>query len=201
MTDVIYEIPPALFCNGKRRLSIYDFDGTLFRTHDRATGEVAYFVATGNLWPYQGWYGRRETLLPPIIPDPIPKDLLIAEVYEEYRKDFADRENTHVVLMTGRPVKLRKRIQEIFSAFDLRFDEEYYRGMKGMSRAQDTFDIKADIIRGRLLHPTLEEVHVWEDRAEHIGRFTALAGELRSLCPKLGRVAIHDVPNRQCYEL
>ena len=39
---------------------IYDFDGTLFHSPDREKGEVAYLEATGELWPFDGWFGRIE---------------------------------------------------------------------------------------------------------------------------------------------
>jgi hypothetical protein len=166
------DVPPPSFCNGKRHLSIFDFDGTLFPTHERAEGEILYFMEKGVEWPYAGWYGRPETLQAPFVPDPVPQEFLIPEVHQDFRRVRADPEQ-YVVLLTGRPLKLRRRIREIFAAFGLVFDEEYYKGMKGISREQDTFDYKADIIENRLAHPKLETVQIWEDRAEHVGRFTA----------------------------
>ena len=55
--------------NRKRRAVIYDFDGTIFNSPDREAGELAYLEATGNMFPFPGWWGRIESLMPPVIPE------------------------------------------------------------------------------------------------------------------------------------
>jgi hypothetical protein len=195
------DLPPPLFCNGKKKLAVWDFDGTLYQTPDRPEGEALYAAAMGKPWPFGGWWGRLETLMPPLIPDPPPRELLIEATYQAYLGWKADKD-AHNVLMTGRPYKNRKRVQEILAHFDISFDEEYYRGQRGLSFSQDTFEIKSDIIEERLVHDKLECIEVWEDRAEHIGRFLGLLGRLKGRYKKtLSRIVLHDVTQRADYEV
>lgn len=195
------DLPAPSFSLGRPKLNIWDFDGTLFRSPGREEGEIAYQAHTGQPWPYQGWWGRPETLQPPILPEPIPKDLLIQKVFDAYNMARAD-DNVWNVLLTGRPIRLRRRVREICDYFQIYFDEEYYKGMRGIPSAEDTFDYKAGIIKTRLLHNELECVSIWEDRSEHVGRFTALAGEIKALCGKtLTKVVINDVTAGEIYEL
>lgn len=162
-------MPQSESLSPKKRCVIYDFDGTLFLSPDRESGEVLYLEGTGSTWPYQGWWGRIESLMPPVVPDPIPHDLLVASTVEAYRKDCADTD-TNLVLMTGRPFKARKRVQEILDHFDLKFHAYHYRGMKGQ-KGRDTLEIKLNIIESELLHPKLEILEIWEDRPEHTSAF------------------------------
>jgi len=194
------DLPKPTFCNGRQKLKIWDFDGTLYNSPDRAEGEVLYLAGTGKAWPFGGWWGRIETLMPPIIADPPPRERLILWTYEQYLQARADQDAFNV-LLTGRPHKNRKRVQEILAHFDISFDEEYFRGMRGIN-GSDTFEIKCGIIEERLVHDGLEEIDLWEDRADHIGPFTAFLGRLKSKYRNsLRRAVVHDVPNRAHYEL
>ena len=194
------DLPKPSFCDGKKKLMIWDFDGTLYNSPGREEGEILYLEGMGKEWPFGGWYGRIETLLPPIIPDPPPRERLILWSYEQYLLAKADSE-AYNVLLTGRPHKNRKRVQEILKHFEISFDEEYYRGMRGID-GHDTFDIKCNIIENRLIHEALEVLELWEDRPEHVGPFTALLGRLKSKYRnKLKRVVVHDVPNQAHYEV
>lgn len=179
------------------RLAIYDFDGTLFRSPGPEEGSDLYFDATGNYWPHQGWWGRVESLLPPIIPNPIPQSLWIEEVVSRYRQDIKDQ-NAFVVLMTGRPYKNRHRIQEILKDQNLEFHKEYYRGMKGQ-KGRDTFDIKVNIIEQELFHDNLKIVEIFEDRPEHLSAFMQKAKKWIS-STNLSKAIIHDVPNSTFHE-
>lgn len=187
--------------NPKRsnRLVIYDFDGTLFRSPDRKDGSTLYYEATGNRWPHQGWWGRVETLMPPVVPDPIPESMWIQEVVDRHRQDIKD-ENAFVVLMTGRPFKNRRRIREILDTQNILFHREYYRGMPGQ-KGQDTFDIKVNIIEEELFHDGLKSVEIFEDRPEHLSAFMTKAKLWKSLMGKhLEKIIIHDVPNNVHYD-
>lgn len=190
------DVPKPLFCNGRRRACIYDFDGTLFRSPDREGGEVSYLEATGKLWPFDGWFGRIETLQAPVVPDPIPEAMFIDETIAAYRKDRADK-GTWTILMTGRPSKkpFPQRIKEILLTKQIEFDEYYFRGMRGLPHGSNTIDIKLDLIATRILHPKLEILEIWEDRPEHSSRFMDEARRWKSAWKKtLEKVVIHDVP-------
>lgn len=177
----------------KKRLVIYDFDNTLFNSPQREDGEILYLEATGKEWPFSGWWGRPETLLPPLVPDPIPESMLVAETVAAYRKD-RECPDSFLVLMTGRPAKMRHRIREILSTFDIRFDDEFYRGMKGHPQHGDTLDIKLNIIQSHLVHDALEILEIWEDRPEHSSRFMTEARRWKAKYHNhLRKVIVHDV--------
>lgn len=183
----------------RNRLVIYDFDGTLFRSPDREEGSDLYFEATGNYWPHQGWWGRIETLMPPVVPDPIPASMWIDEVVNRYHEDAKDQ-NAFVVLLTGRPYKNRRRIQEILKDRNLEFHREYYRGMPGQ-KGRDTFDIKINIIEQELFHENLKIVEIFEDRPEHLSNFMTKAKKWKSSTNgHLEKIIIQDVPNSTHYE-
>jgi len=192
------DLPKPTFCNGKKKLFLWDFDGTLFNSPGREEGSLLYLEGTGKEWPFGGWWGRNETLMPPIVPDPPPQERLIQWTYDHYLKAKADSA-AHNVLLTGRPYKNRKRVQEILKHFDISFDEEYYRGMRGIN-GSDTLQIKCGIIETRLIHNSLEEMELWEDRREHIGPFAAFMGRLKSKF-KLKRVVLHDVEMQTSCEI
>lgn len=185
--------------NRRNRLVIYDFDGTLFRSPDREEGSSLYFEATGNHWPHAGWWGRIETLQPPVVPEPIPEALWIQETVEAHQKDVQDKD-AFVVLMTGRPYKNRRRVQEILSSKGLEFHREYYRGMRGQT-GRDTFDIKVNIIEQELFHDGLNSLEIYEDRQEHLSAFMDKAKKWKSLMDKhLEKIIIRDVPNNVHYQ-
>ncbi len=172
---------------------MYDFDNTLFDSPKREDGELAYFEATGEEWPFPGWYGRVESMLPPIIPDPVPDSLWIADTVAAFQADSA-RNDTHVVLMTGRPYKWRWRIRELLNSKGLVPNEDHYRGCPTHPRGSDTIDIKLAILLNWLVHAKLEIVEVWEDRPEHSSRFMT---ELKRLKAKnrntLREAIVHDL--------
>lgn len=187
----------------KKRVVIYDFDNTLFNSPGREEGEVLYLEGTGNLWPFGGWWGRIETLMPPIVPDPIPESMWIASTLAAYREDQKDKD-AYLVMMTGRPFKCRKRVREILDSQNIVFHEEFYRGMKGQ-RGSDTLEIKLNIIEGKalgpLIHNSLEVLEIWEDRPEHSSRFMTEAKRWKSKYGNhLRKVIIHDVLNQQHHE-
>lgn len=177
----------------KKRAVIYDFDNTLFKSPTREEGEPLYLKAKGEAWPHRGWWGRVETLMPPVVPAEITEELFIRATLDAYRADRTC-ENTNVYLMTGRPWKMEKRVREILDAVNCTFDGYFYRGMKDAPNFGDTFDIKVALIRDRIIHPGLEVLELWEDRPEHTAKFREEARRWRRNFDRhLEKVLIHDV--------
>jgi hypothetical protein len=174
------------------RASIYDFDGTILRSPDRPEGEVTYKEATGTPWPFSGWWGRLETLMPPLVPHPIPEEMWIADTVAAYHADRL-REDTNVYLMTGRPAKTRHRVKEILETKGMVFDEYYFRGMKGQPQHGDTLDIKLSLIRSEVIHDGLQVLEIWEDRPEHTSRFCTEARRWKGQYDHLEKVIVHDI--------
>ena len=45
-----------------RKVSIYDFDGTLIKTPEPELGKKIWKEKTGEDYPHKGWWGKRESL-------------------------------------------------------------------------------------------------------------------------------------------
>ena len=182
----------------KSRVVIYDFDNTLFNSHTRETGEQFYLEKTGKKWAHSGWYGRVETLHPPFVTDPVTEEHFVPHVLAAFRVDRADK-NTNVFMMTGRPAKMRHRIVELLDAVDAKFDDYFFRGMKGQHIPGDTLEIKLHLIEHKIL-PMRTVFEIWEDRPEHASRFMTEARRWRKKFNALEKVIVHDVPSQQSHE-
>jgi hypothetical protein len=185
--------PKPSLSKQKKRLVVYDFDNTLFHSPKREDGEIAYFDATGEEWPHQGWYGRVETMLPPLVPKEPPQEMWIQDTVDAFRAD-SERNDTHVVMMTGRPYKWRWRIREILNSNGLVPAEDHYRGCPTHPRGSDTIEVKLAILLNWLFHAKLEIVEVWEDRPEHSSRFMTELKRLKGKHRKtLRQAVVHDL--------
>jgi hypothetical protein len=174
--------------SGVDRLVIYDFDGTIFRSPEPVDGASRYKAITGSDWPFKGWWGRDESLSPPLVPEKPDDSWFIPRVTRSFRKDFADPK-TKVVLMTGRPFKLRRRIVEILSGHGMDFDDYFFAGSPGTS-GSNTLEIKTNNLQ-RLVSPQIKTLEIWEDRPEHIVGFHAFSSVLKDKNPGL-EVFIHN---------
>lgn len=182
----------------RSRVVVFDFDGTLFNSPDREAGELAFLEATGQTFPFPGWWGRIESLMPPVIPEKPGEEWLIPGPVAAYREDAKDK-NTELILMTGRPFKNRKRVLEICGCFDLLFHEHYFRGQPGQ-QGRDTLEIKSNFIQNDLIHPGLSVLEIWEDRPEHVSAFLDLAKRWKSKYRNhLEKVVVHDATNGENY--
>lgn len=182
------------------RTVIYDFDGTLFKSPTREEGELTYFQETGKYFPFTGWWGRSESLMPPVVPEKPGNEWFIENTVNAYQKDQKDK-NTELILMTGRPFKNKNRVIEICNSSNLKFHKYYFRGQKG-SKGKDTFEIKVNYIQNDLIHPNLQILEIWEDRSEHISAFIEVSKKWKSIYRKhLSKILIHAVPNGEKFEI
>ncbi len=175
-----------------KKLIIYDFDGTLFKSPDDKEGKEIYEEETGEPWPFKGWWGRNESLLPPIVPQKPDPHWYIQNVVSNQKKDSEDP-NAKVVLMTGRPFQIKNRVMEILDHAGIRFDNTFFAGQSG-TKGSGTFEIKSNNIK-MLLNNDFDLLEIWEDRPEHVEAFTDLGSQLKKTNPRLQSVIIHDVPN------
>jgi hypothetical protein len=176
----------------KDRIVIYDFDGTIFHSPEREQGETIYFEATGELYPYEGWWGRKETLTPPIVPQIPDASWYLQETLNAHKED-SSRKDTEVILMTGRAYKLRHRILEICDIANLKFDRHFFKGQPGQ-KGTATFDVKRNFIQDYILHPNLKFLEIWEDRPNHVCDFVNIAKYWKSNHHKyLEQITVHDV--------
>ena len=142
------------------RLSIFDFDGTLFASPERPPW-----------WPFQGFWGRPESLNPPYVPERPGNDWWAPKVVAAARQAISDTE-TYTALLTGRQPKLGPRIKQLLHGEGLRFDEYHF------SNGDNTLPFKLGVIENLVLKVQPEWVDVWEDRGEHIGSFESTLRQL-----------------------
>ena len=205
--------------DGKMKLEIFDFDGTLvFTPLDSEENIKLYEDTTGLPWkitkrmaydltiehgrpigPRRGWWGRPETLQPPLVPDPCPESLLNKPVFERW-KESKENPDVLTILMTGRHQGLRDcvfRILDQLNILDVQYTPEAPKGKQyreadskavvylmgqdgpkgGNSRKpHETFPWKMWVIEQFLdLHKS-KEVEMWEDRDSHVKMFSEQSG-------------------------
>jgi HAD domain family 1 in Swiss Army Knife RNA repair proteins len=161
----------------KMKIRIFDFDKTLVRTTDRDQAEKLYLAAKGVAWPHIGFYGRPESLVPPVFPELPDESYLIQEVAEVCRRKDCDLQ----ILMTGRPYKLKKRVLDICDHFGLKFDQTYFKGQKNCNNSGDTLAFKICVLEELIiLGPS--ELEMWEDRDDHYEKFQEFFNTVRNHC-------------------
>lgn len=107
------EINEKLF----KRLCVIDFDGCLFNTPEKKEGKLQWEKATGEQYPYQGWWGRKESLDTNIFDiKPFPN------VLAQLKKEKATPD-THVIILTSRMEKLRSEVEKILNDNNIVVDE------------------------------------------------------------------------------
>lgn len=209
-------VPPGI-----KRIAVFDFDDTLVFTPNPEEGIPSYEKATGKPWIVRdkqtalahgfpanfqrtGWWGRKETLHPPIFePHPEKLNQSVANVFHGFRDDA----HTYVVVMTGRGANNGGRVKEILANYNIHPDEFFFKGQKDLTQDQnyprqgDTFDYKAFVILNRLVSPEIETIEIFDDREEHIPKFLELGKNLRQKWPNLQKVMIHDVRANRDYAL
>ena len=164
------------------KLSIFDLDGTLISTPLPEDGKKIWLEKTGKPWPHEGWWGRQESL-----------DLEVFEmatveaVIKDYEKEYAD-ENTAVVLLTGRMVKLTDHVMAILKAKELIFDDYH------LNRGGETSQAKIKSMDKLLKkYPDVIEMEQWDDRLKHIPIFQEW-GDKQIANGRLTKFIINVVP-------
>lgn len=204
-----------------RRLAVFDFDNTLFRSPTPEEGKSKYEKLTGMPWfidkkisweltkklgrfipMRKGYWGRPETLEPPLVPDPAPSEMFIHEVCAEFLKSKKEM-GVETLILTGRHLGLKNHVLRIADDGGLvkihrkrSKQGEYFcevidadvtclfLGNNGPAAAvgklrrpkpSTTLDWKLWIIEQYIdLNPDLEVIEIWEDRDEHVKEFQSL---------------------------
>lgn len=198
------------------KLDVFDFDGTLFRTPENThQNRRKYEKDKGIPWVIdkklaakltrklgrhvgmrRGWWGRKETLEPPLVPDPAPPEMFISKPCEALHKSKADPDIL-TLLMTGRYTKLASHVLRICGdggliEVDIANDEYHsvdpnitcmFLGASGPdpqgNKPGETLPWKVWIMEQYLRLYDIEEVEIWEDRPEHVEAFRKLPWKQR----------------------
>jgi len=148
------EVQGAQSDSGIDRIAIFDFDGTLFRSPEKPPW-----------WPYEGFWGRLETLSPPYVPQDPGPEWFIESVLSEARAAIGDS-RTYSCLLTGRIPKFSGRVKELMEGVGITFQDYFF------APGGSTLPFKIKIIEDLISrNPGVRIVEMWEDRQEHIGPF------------------------------
>ena len=147
------------------KIVVIDFDNTLFYTPEPERGKKRYEAMTGEKYPHQGWWGRKESLDMDIMSIE-PNE----EIVEKYRECDEDP-RCMTVLCTGRLSKLSDSVRDILKRHRIFFDEENF------NPGASTLTYKLE---------TLERLHrqypdatitLYDDRDDHIPSFQQWAAD------------------------
>jgi hypothetical protein len=142
-------------------LLVYDFDGTLADTPTPVAGKELYWKKTGEAWPHVGWWGRKESLEPPL-------EVLPGPAWPSYVENRS-RTDCVRIMMTGRVCKLSARVKECLrqlGATETCFHELVFKKGNG-----DTLEYKCEELRRMMRVYRPKKVRIWEDRVKHAEGF------------------------------
>ena len=102
--------------NDKKKVVFFDFDATLIDSPLPEIGKIMYKKKTGFTYPYEGWWGRVESL------DMSLFDIQTHPQIEAKFRDYKSNPNVHVVLLTNRIPRLEKVIKNVLEKHGMYFD-------------------------------------------------------------------------------
>jgi hypothetical protein len=190
-----------------QKLDVFDFDGTLFRTplntHEnrrkyekdkgipwvidkklarKLSNKLGYHVGMR-----RGWWGRKETLEPPIVPDPTPSEFFVQKTCEDFLR--SKKSDSLTMMMTGRYLGLQHHVLRILGDGGLvkvcREDDKCHsvdpdvtcmflgdNGPKPVgNKPSETLPWKLWVLNQYPDMYDLDEIEIWEDREEHVQAF------------------------------
>jgi hypothetical protein len=138
--------------NMPSKLSVFDFDGTLFKSPENPKG------FKGN------WYASKESLGEPTIPA-IPDDnFWNMDVVSAAKKELSSS-STYCIMLTGRIDQFfQERIEELLKQKNLNFK------LIGLNEfGRDTAEFKIEKINYILnQYPSIKHIEMWEDEPEKV---------------------------------
>lgn len=135
-----------------QKLSVFDFDDTLFRSPDKPKNYK------------KNWWSSKESLDVPNVPEVPGSDFWNMDVVNEAKKEI-NSPATYTILLTGRlePV-FEERVKNL-----LRQQKLGFKYVRLNSPGQDTADFKIDEINKILKKfPSIKKIEMWDDDLEKI---------------------------------
>ena len=151
-----------------KRLVIFDFDGTLIDSPQKESGKLEWKQKTGQPYPYDGWWGRKESL---------DTNVFDIKGFPSIKKQLEQEKavpDTHVVILTARMEKLRPYVEEILKNNNITADEIT------LKRGNES---KGDVIMKYVDgYPELKVILVYDDfmnkNAAKIAEYTKIQDDL-----------------------
>ena len=146
-------------------LTIFDFDGTLIDTELPETGKGIWKEKTGREWPHIGWWSKPESLsLEHFANKPFNS---VIEVYKQEKM----KDDTMVVMLTGRCQSLSKYVRAILDHQNIEFDMYLYN--YGGSTFQNKITQISEVLSN---NPNINDLRMFDDK--HIPQFQTFGNEL-----------------------
>lgn len=147
-----------------KRLAAFDFDGTLMNSPEKEFGKIGWQKKTGREYPYEGWWGRPESLdLNVFDINPFPS------VLHQLKKEQSTP-NTFVIVLTSRMEKLRPQVQAVLDANDIHVDKLDMK-YNWKNKGEKILDYINEF-------PELEEINVYDDMEKHIQAFEEIKNQI-----------------------
>lgn len=141
---------------GKKRIAIFDFDGTLFKSPQKP-----------DWWPEKQWWHNPDSLNPPCVPKKPDQSWWNTRLVGLAKRRIADPD-VHTILLTGRWSSLfTPRVRELLKQQGLTFDEVL------LSTQAKTLPFKTEVLK-RLLKHGLQSVEVWDDHPTYTRTFQSI---------------------------
>ncbi len=143
--------------NYPTKLSVFDFDGTLFKSPEKPEG-------------YKGnWWIEAKSLEYPTLPKKPGNSYWNLDVVVSARQEIADK-NVYCILLTGRVDQFfTDRINELLEQKKLNFNE-----VELNTFGRKTGEFKVKKIKSILnKYPTIKKIEMWEDESDKVELYTA----------------------------
>lgn len=142
-----------------KKIVSFDFDGTMCHTPGPEDGKKIWQKKTGTVFPYPGWWSKKETLDQDIFYIPVNPF-----VYKKYLEAVAE-DDTMVILVTGRLFKLQKEVEKVLKSHNLEFD------LVACNTGGETYHFKTKLFEN-LINKYKPEIFVmYDDRHDHLVQF------------------------------
>lgn len=145
-----------------KHISVYDFDGTLFKTIEKNPENLDIWKQKNLNKPFgSGWWAN---------PNSLCLDTYEIKPIEHVKDDLLKKIldlDTYTVLLTGRIERCQKAVKEILRVNNIPYLDAYY-----FNNSHRTLDFKLSILTElKQMFPEVEKMEMWEDREEHIPHF------------------------------
>lgn len=168
-----------------KTLYCFDFDGTLVHSPTPELGKPIWQDRTGDIWPYNGWWGKSESLDTNIFH--VPKHEWVHKRYLEAQSD----ENRHLILATGRLRKvnmMRENVDIILEQHGFSFDEIH------LNWGEDTYNFKIKLFEETIEKIKCDRFVMYDDRHEHLVKFREWATKQKI------SIEIVDIVNKETHK-